>query len=167
VREKAGNSNSLLRNKRTSSTDFQFFCEGVPLPPMYTQFHPRSPNATQESAEGRNPKMRKPGRSRVKSLVSHSRPRLCVLNQISRGAQPPSAADTWVGQTPQLPDYSLLLRRLRSFSFLHLNSSYKQNTNLLYHHVSFLFNFIFIQLYSTKILCWWTCSLALFRHKAM
>ena len=135
---------------------------------MYTQFHPRSPNAhprpgsptravfawwggrLREPAEGRSSKMQKPGMSRVKITRRGRRPRLCVLNQISRGAQPPSAADTWVGQTPQPPDYSLLLRRLRSFSFLHLNSSYKQNTNLLYHHVSFSFNFIFIQLLFNK-----------------
>src|SRR6476661_9539450 len=31
------------------------FLHPLPLPPMYTHFHPRSPNMTQASAEGRNP----------------------------------------------------------------------------------------------------------------
>jgi len=44
------------------------------------------------------PKHKNPAsKSRVKSLMWHSRPRLCVLNQIniriSRGAQPPSAVE--------------------------------------------------------------------------
>jgi hypothetical protein len=47
-----------------------------PIPPKVTQHDPR----LRASAEGRNPKMRKPGMSQVKSLVSHSHTRLCVLS---------------------------------------------------------------------------------------
>jgi hypothetical protein len=110
------------RNKRTSSAYFQNsfadFGGGCPYPlctPNSTQGHPMSPKAEGISRGSQTQKCNNPASSRVRSLVWHSRPRLCVLNQISRGAQPPSAADTRAeaNTAPQI------LAQLRPPPYLH------------------------------------------------
>jgi hypothetical protein len=64
----------------------------------------------------------------------HSRPRLCILNQNGRGAHAPGCGRLGKHRRPAIT----ASRYCPVIVFLECDSSYKQNTNLLYHHVSFL-----------------------------
>lgn len=141
---KSGNHRTAQETKGLHRLPFKFFCRfrgGVPPAPYV---HPISPKVTQghprlrASAEGRNSKMRKPGVIAGSNHSCGTAVRLCVLksNQSWTAAALGCACmDLAKDRCPPITHYR---NAARSFSFLHLTNSYKQNTNLLYHHFSFV-----------------------------
>jgi len=141
---KSGNITPFKKQKDFFSLLPKFFCRfrrGVPptpyvhpIPPKVTQCHPR----LRGQAEGCNAKMQKPGASRVRLLVCTAPSAVAFLIKSVVERSRPPAADNGPKQTPPSCDYPepppLVI------VVLQCRSSYKQNTNLLYHHVSFLSN---------------------------
>jgi hypothetical protein len=95
----ANKSTSPIRPKRVPCVTL-----GSPLGDAWETLGSPKPNPNPNPNRQRvaTPKCKNPASSRVKSLVWHSRSRLCVLNQSSRGAQPPSAADACKHRRPTI-----------------------------------------------------------------